>query len=95
MKRWQERHRVGWDAIDGLHGGALRTAGDKLFEMEWLDCRAGEMDQGAPSLVLDLTNVFESVSLSVVWARATHFNSAQEDFAGLTRLLRAPAAAIN
>ena len=47
-------------------------------------CRAGEKDQGAISLVLDLAKPLEHVSLPVVWAWATRFNFHQRSvqFAG-------------
>ena len=31
VTRWQERHRVEWDAIDGRNGGAERTGGEMLL----------------------------------------------------------------
>ena len=34
----QERHRVGWNAIDGRGGGAERTAWETLLEMDRYDC---------------------------------------------------------
>ena len=40
--------------------------------MEWFNQHAGERDQGAAALVLDLAIAFERVSLPVAWA--THFN---------------------
>ena len=44
--------------------------------------RAGQMDKGAITLVLDLTNAFQWVSLPVVWAWATHFDFSSKIFAG-------------
>ena len=44
------------------------------MEMGRLKCRAGEKDQGAGALVLDLAKAFERVSLPVVWAWARHFS---------------------
>ena len=45
---------------------------------------------GSGSRGPDLVKAFERVSLPV-WAWVTHFNFLQEDFAGTTRALRAPA----
>ena len=42
--------------------------------MEKFRCQAGEIDQGAVVLVLDLAKAFERVGLPVVWAWATHSN---------------------
>ena len=39
---------------------------------ETFDNRAGGKDQGGTTLVLDLAQVFERVSLPVVWAWAEH-----------------------
>ena len=77
VERWQEGHRVGWDAADGRNGGAERTAWETLLEVERFDYRTRAMGQGAITLVLDLAKVFERVSLTVVWAWATHFNIRQ------------------
>ena len=45
-----------------------------LVEMERFKHRAGEGDQGAVALVLDLAKALERVNLPVVWAWATHFS---------------------
>ena len=74
VKRWQARHRVGWNATDGRNGGAERTVWETLPEMERFEYCAGEKDQGAITLVLDLAETLERVILPVVWAWATHFN---------------------
>ena len=67
VSRWQERHRFGWDAADGRHGGAERTVWKhSLIDMERFECRAGEKDQGAITLVLELAEAFELVSLEMV-----------------------------
>ena len=42
--------------------------------MDRLTNKAGQEDQEAVALVLDLAKAFERVSLPVVWAWATHFN---------------------
>ena len=62
------------DATDGSNGRALRKVWEILLEMEKFKCQAGEKDQGAVALVLDLAKAFERVSLPVAWARATHFD---------------------
>ena len=72
--RWQERHRVWWDATDGRNGGAERTAWETLPETGRFDYRTGDMDQGAITVVLDLATTFERVSLPVVLASVMHFN---------------------
>ena len=72
VERWQERHHVSRDAW--RDGWVERTAREMLREMKRFDHRAGEMDQGAMTLVPDVAKAFERVSLSVVWAWATHFN---------------------
>ena len=63
VERWQERRRVGWDATNGRNGGAERIAWATLLEMDRFDHRAGDMDQGAITLVLDLAEAFERASL--------------------------------
>ena len=73
VAKWQQKYRVDWDAIDGRNGGAQRTVWRILSEMERFKYRAGE-EQGAVALVLDLAMAFTRVSLSVVWAWATHFS---------------------
>ena len=61
-------------ATDGHDGGAERTVRETLLQMERFNCHAGETDQGAVALVLELAKAFDRVSLPVVWAWATHFN---------------------
>ena len=80
LRAWYERHRVGFDATDGRNGGAVRTVWETLLEMERFDCRAGEMDQGAITLVLDLAEAFYRVSLPVVWSRRADFNFSHQNF---------------
>ena len=70
MSRWQEKHSVGWDATDGRNG-AVRTVWETLLEMERFDYRAGEMEQEAITLVLDLAQTFWRVGLALVWAWVT------------------------
>ena len=73
VAEWQQKYRVDWDAIDGRNGGSQQTVWEILLEKEKFKYRAGEKDQGASALVLDLAKAFERVSLPVVWAWATHF----------------------
>ena len=47
---------------------------EQLLVMERFDYRAGEKDQGTITLVLDLAETFERVSLPVVWAWTMHFD---------------------
>ena len=70
--RWWEAVRAPEHATDGRHGGAQQTVWEILMEMERLDGKAKEEDQGALALVLDLAKAFERVSFLVVWAWATH-----------------------
>ena len=70
----------------GRHGGVERTAWYTLLEMDRFDHRAGELDQGAITLVFGLAETFERVSRPLVWAWAT------ENFVGAWWLLRAPTA---
>ena len=44
------------------------------MDMERINGKAMEEDQGAVALVLDLAKALECVSLPVVWAWATHFS---------------------
>ena len=74
VTRWQQKCRVDWDATDGRNGGAEPTVWETLLQKGRFVHRAGEKDQGAITLVLDLAEVIERVSLTVVWAWATHFN---------------------
>ena len=45
-----------------------------LLEIEKFRHHAGEIEQGAVALVMELAKAFERVSLPIVWALATHFN---------------------
>ena len=62
------------DATGGRSGGAERAVWETLLEMERFVYRTEEKDQGAITLVLDSAEAVERVTLSVVWACATHFN---------------------
>ena len=63
-------------SIDRLHErrGKFGSVWENLLEMERFSCYAGERDQGAITLFLDLAKAFERVCLPVVWAWATLFN---------------------
>ena len=87
VAKWQKYYRVEWDATDGRNGGAQQTAWEMLMEMERVNGKAKEGDQGALALVLVLPKAFERVSLPVVWAWATHFSFPREISAGAVRLL--------
>ena len=71
---WQQKSRIEWDATDGRNGGAERIVWETFLEMDRFDYHAGEVDQGAITLVLHLAKASERVSLPVVWALATHFD---------------------
>ena len=73
VANWQQKCRVEWDTTDGRNGGAERTLWETLLDLDRFNYHAGERNQGAVALVLDLAKTFEPVSLPVVWAWATHF----------------------
>ena len=56
------------------NGGAQRTVWEILLKMETFKYQAGEQDQGAVALILDVATASERVGLPVVWVSATHFN---------------------
>ena len=60
--------------VDSLVGSysTEQTVWEILMEMERFKYRAGEVDQGAVALVLDLVKDFQRFSLPVVWPWATH-----------------------
>ena len=60
------------DATDGRNGGAERTVWETLLEMERFNYSAGEKEQGALALVLDLAETFTRVRVVLAWA--THFD---------------------
>ena len=64
VKRWQARHRVGWDATDASNEGAERPAWKTLFDMEKVDYRGGEMD--LPAITLVLLHLAKALRLYVV-----------------------------
>ena len=69
-----------WDATAGRNGGAERIVWETWLEMERFDNRAGEQDQGAITLVLDISlKAIERVGVPVVWAWATHFKFAPKE----------------
>ena len=89
MAKWQQKYRVEWDATDGRSGGAERTVGrrETLLEMERFNCHAGEKDQGAVALVLDLAKLRPGQSPSGL-GLGSEFQFSQEDFVGAMRVLR-------
>ena len=91
VSRWQERHRVGWDAADGRNEGRNAVSGKRCSRETVSSTEHVKMDQGAITLVLDLAEAFARVSLPVVWAWATRFNFPRKIFAGAARVLTAPA----
>ena len=66
FKRWQERRRVGRDAIDERKEVRRVTALETLLEMEGFDHRASDIDKEAITLVLIFAKAFERVRLPVV-----------------------------
>ena len=80
VAKWQQKHRVEWDATDGRNRGAQQTVWEILLEMERLKYKAEGEDRGVVALVLDLAEAFERVSLLVVWALATHFSFPRKVF---------------
>ena len=72
-----------------MSGGMVWEIG---LEIETFDQGAGENDQGAIALVLDLVEAFDGVSFSVVVACATHFDFSRKILRVLLWLLRAPEA---
>ena len=49
MAKWQQKHRVDWDATDGRNGRAQQTVWEILLEMDRFKYQAGE-DYGAVAL---------------------------------------------
>ena len=47
MAKWQQKFRMDWDAAGGRNGGAQQTVWEILMEMERLNGKAKEEDQGA------------------------------------------------
>ena len=74
VAKWQQKYRVDWDAADVRNGGVQQAVWEILMEMERLNGKVKEEDQGASALVLDLAKAFNRVTLPVVWAWATHFS---------------------
>ena len=91
VAKWHQKYRVDWDATDGRNGGVQQTVWEILMEMEGVDGKAKDEDQGA-ALFLDLAKAFERISLPVVWAWATHLSLPRKIFASAVRVLRAPEA---
>ena len=76
VERWQERHRGGWDAIDGRNGGAVRVAWVTPLEMERFVPR--RLRVSVSQLCVGLGDALQEIL--------------QERFVGAMRLLRAPTA---
>ena len=90
ISRWQEVHRVEWDATGVRNGWPGRIVWETLLEMDRFDCRAGEMDQGAVTVMIWPGRPGFSVSqLCVGWGNTYPFH--QENAASALRL-RAPEA---
>ena len=68
VAKWQQKCRVDLGATDGRNGGVQQTVRVILMKIERFKYRAGEEDQGAVALVLDLAKALERVSLPGVWA---------------------------
>ena len=66
------KYRIEWNATNVRDRGTERTVWETLLVMKRFNYHAGERDQGAVALVLDLAIAFEPVSFPVVWAWATH-----------------------
>ena len=81
------KYRIEWNATNVRDRGTERTVWETLLVMERFNYHAGERDQGAVALVLDLAIAFERVSFPVVWAWATHLNFPRK----ILRVLRTPA----
>ena len=76
VAKWQQKCRVAWDATDGRNGGAQQTVWVILMEMERLNGKAKEEDQGASALVLDLAKDFGRVSF--LWSGLRQRTSASQ-----------------
>ena len=76
VAKWQQKYRVDWDATDGRNGGAQQTVWVILIEMERLNGKAKEEDQGALALVLDLAK--ESERISFLWSGLGQRTSASQ-----------------
>ena len=48
----KKRIELGGDATDGRNGGPERTVWETLLETDRFDCRAGEMDKGAVTVMI-------------------------------------------
>ena len=91
VTRWQERHRVGWDATDGRNGGVERTVWEALLEMNRFDYRAAEKDQGTITWVLDFDQCNRARQSPSCAGLGDTFQLHQEYFVCAVRVLRIPA----
>ena len=68
VSTFQERHQVCWYASDGrtMEGRSV-LFGKRCSMFDFFHFQAGEMDQGATTLVLRLAEAVDRVSLPVVW----------------------------
>ena len=57
IQEWKKRSRVRRDATKGRNGGAGRTGWEALLEVEKYNNSVEELDQGAITLVADLTSI--------------------------------------
>ena len=64
----KKRRRVRLDTTEGCNGGAERTAWELLSEMAKYNENEEETDQGAVTLVLDLSKAPQKVQFEVAWA---------------------------
>ena len=91
--RWRDGKKgivSGGMLVMGAIEGRSALPGETLLEMDRFEYRASDMDQGGITMVLDLA-ALGRVSLPVVWCGTTHFQLVHAAFAGIMRLLRAPA----
>ena len=83
VAKLQQKYRLDWDATDGRNGGAQQTAWEILPEMERLNGKAKEEDQGALALVLDLAKGQSSCGVGLCDA----LQFPKEDLVGAVRVL--------
>ena len=76
---------------DGRHGGAERTVWDPLLEMKRFDYETSEMKQRTITVLLDLPQILGAGQSPYCVGFGDALESHKEDFAGVMRLLQAPA----
>ena len=84
---WQREYRFEWDATGWRCGGAERTVWETFLEMGTFNSHAGERDQEAVAVVLDLAKAFAGLSSGCVGLGGA-FQFSQEDLAIVMRVLR-------